>query len=308
MRPVMLAILDGFGWREDAADNAVRQARTPNFDRLWAAGPHAFLRTSGRDVGLPDGQMGNSEVGHLNIGAGRVVMQELPRITGAIEDGSLAGSAVLEGFCARLRETGGTCHLMGLVSDGGVHSHQDQAAALAGMVRAAGVKAVVHAWTDGRDTPPDGARKFLERLSAALPADVPIATVCGRYYAMDRDTRWDRVRRAYDLLVEGIGDRFDGAGAALAGGKTDEFVEPSVLGGYGGMRDGDGVLCFNFRADRVREIMAALLEPGFEGFARTRTIRFAGAVGLTRYSTALAARMEAQRKNDKGPRNAWNRA
>jgi 2,3-bisphosphoglycerate-independent phosphoglycerate mutase len=292
-RPVMLAILDGFGWSAEVRDNAVRQARTPNFDRLWAAGPHAFLRTCGRDVGLPDGQMGNSEVGHLNIGAGRVVMQELPRITGAIEDGSLAGSAVLAGFCGRLRESGGTCHLMGLVSDGGVHAHQDHAAALARMLRAQGVPVVVHAWTDGRDTPPDGAGGFLAALEAALPADVKVATLCGRYWAMDRDHRWERVSRAYDLLVDGAGTRFSDVRTALAAtDKTDEFVEPSVIGAYGGMRDGDGVLCFNFRADRVREILAALLEPSFDGFVRERVVRFAGAVGMTRYSTALAERLD----------------
>ena len=294
MRPVMLAILDGFGWREDERDNAVRLARTPNFDRLWAHAPRALLRTCGRDVGLPDGQMGNSEVGHLNIGAGRVVMQELPRITAAIEDGSLAASPVLASFCDDVRRSGGTCHLMGLVSDGGVHAHQDQAAALAHMVRAQGVGAVVHAWTDGRDTPPDSARSFVQRLVRSLPEDVPVATLCGRYYAMDRDTRWERVRRAYDLMVDGVGGRFVDAAAALgSAGQTDEFVEPSVRGSYGGMRDGDGVLCFNFRADRVREILSALLEPGFDGFVRGRTVSVAGAVGMTRYGTALAGHMTA---------------
>ena len=294
MRPVMLAILDGFGWREDPADNAVGLARTPNFDRLWTTSPHALLRTCGRDVGLPDGQMGNSEVGHLNIGAGRVVMQELPRINGAIEDDSLSASPVLAELCGRLRATGGVCHLMGLVSDGGVHSHQDHAVALARILRAQGVGVAVHAWTDGRDTPPDGAREFLSRLSAALPAGVPLATLCGRYYAMDRDGRWERVQRAYDLMVDGLGAwSADAASALETGGKTDEFVEPSVLGAYAGMRDGDGLLCFNFRADRVREILTALLEPGFEGFPRGRVVSFAGAVGLTRYGTALADRMQA---------------
>ena len=291
-RPVMLVILDGFGWRENGADNAVQQAETPHFDRLWTTGPRAFLRTCGRDVGLPDGQMGNSEVGHLNIGAGRVVMQELPRITGAIEDGSLGASAALKQFCAALRQTGGTCHLIGLVSDGGVHSHQDHAAALARLVRAAGVPVVVHAWTDGRDTAPDGARRFVPALEAALPEGVHVATVCGRYWAMDRDKRWERVSRAYDLIVDGVGTACAGAAAALAASdKTDEFVEPAVIGGYCGMRDGDGVLCFNFRADRVREILSALLEPEFDGFARKRAVRLAGALGMTRYSDALAHRM-----------------
>lgn len=291
-RPVMLVILDGFGWREDAADNAMRLAHTPNFDRLWSAGPHAFLRTSGEDVGLPEGQMGNSEVGHLNIGAGRVVMQELPRIGRAIADGSLAASPVLAELVAALRASGGTCHLVGLASTGGVHSHQDHGAALARILRAAGVPVVLHAWTDGRDTPPDSARGFLGALARALPADVPIATVCGRYWAMDRDKRWDRVKRAYDLLVDADAPRYANVDAALdaaaAAGRTDEFVEPSVIGDYRGMRDGDALLCFNFRADRVREIGGALVDPAFDGFPRKRVPRFVAAVGMTRYSDVLA--------------------
>ena len=291
-RPVTLVILDGFGWREAETDNAVRLARTPNFDRLWEHGPRAFLRTCGEDVGLPEGQMGNSEVGHLNIGAGRVVMQDLPRIGRAIRDGSLAASPVLGRFAAALRAAGGTCHLAGLVSDGGVHAHQDHAAALARLLREAGVPVAVHAWTDGRDTPPDSARGCLAKLAATLPGDVPVATVCGRYWAMDRDTRWERVARAYDLVVDAAGARFPDVAAALdaaaAAGITDEFLEPGVIGSYAGMRDGDGMLCFNYRADRVRELLSALLDPAFAGFARGRTVALAGAVGMTRYSDALA--------------------
>ena len=168
-RPVMLAVLDGWGWRDDPADNAVRQARTPNFDRLWATCPHALLRTSGRDVGLPEGQMGNSEVGHLNIGAGRLVLQDLPRINEAIAAGEIARAPALAGLIERLRATGGTCHLLGLVSPGGVHSHQDHAAALARILAGAGVPTVVHAFTDGRDTPPRSAGDDIARLLAALP-------------------------------------------------------------------------------------------------------------------------------------------
>src|SRR4051812_13865306 len=168
-RPVMLVVLDGWGWREEIADNAVRQAKTPTFDRLWGAGPRAFLRTSGRDVGLPDGQMGNSEVGHLNIGAGRVMMQDLPRINDAIASGGIARAPALTGLIGKLEASGGTCHLLGLVSPGGVHSHQDHAAALAKILAGAGVPAVVHALTDGRDTPPQSAADDLKRLTAALP-------------------------------------------------------------------------------------------------------------------------------------------
>ena len=290
-RPVMLVVLDGFGWREDSADNAVRLARTPTFDRLWATCPHAFLRTSGKDVGLPAGQMGNSEVGHLNIGAGRVVMQDLPRISDAIESGGLARIDALRDFVARLRASGGACHLIGLMSPGGVHAHQDHAAALAAFVAAAGVKVHVHALTDGRDTPPRSADDDLARLAAALPAGARIDTVCGRYWAMDRDNRWERVSRAYDLLVDAKGARFADPVAAVrdayAHDVTDEFVAPAVIGDYAGMKNGDGILCVNFRADRVREILAALLDPDFKGFARARVVKFAAAAGMAQYSVEL---------------------
>src|SRR5215213_11820418 len=202
-RPVMLAILDGWGWREDPADNAVRQAKTPNFDRLWKSGPRAFLRTSGRDVGLPDGQMGNSEVGHLNIGAGRVVMQDLPRIDEAVSNGSLGKNPVLKQLIEALKQTRGVCHLLGLVSPGGVHAHQDHAAALARLLTEAGVPTLMHAITDGRDTPPRSSPAFIERLSTAMPHAVAIATVVsGRYYAMDRDRRWERIEKAYRAIAE----------------------------------------------------------------------------------------------------------
>jgi 2,3-bisphosphoglycerate-independent phosphoglycerate mutase len=296
-RPVMLAVLDGWGWREDPADNAVRQARTPNFDRLWATCPHALLVTSGRDVGLPDGQMGNSEVGHLNIGAGRVVMQDLPRIGDAIASGEIEKAPALRELIARLRESGGTCHLMGLVSPGGVHSHQGHAAALAKVLAKAGVPTLVHAFTDGRDTPPRSAGEDLARLGAALPPAVRIATVCGRYYAMDRDRRWERVAKAYNVIVAADGPRFPDARAVIADAYahdvSDEFVLPAAVGDYRGMRDGDGVLCFNFRADRVREILAALLDPAFSGFPRGKVVRFAAAAGMTEYSAELSALMQA---------------
>jgi len=292
IRPVMLVILDGFGWREEPADNAVRLAKTPTFSHLWASCPHAFLRTSGRDVGLPHGQMGNSEVGHLNIGAGRVVKQELVRIGDAVADGSIAHASAFVALVAALKKSGGNCHLMGLVSPGGVHSHQDHAAALAVHLHAAGIRTVLHAFTDGRDTPPQSAAADLDRLLAALPEGVPVATVIGRYFAMDRDKRWDRVSQAYRALAEGVGARFAGPAAAIQSAYTaqkfDEFIPPSVIGDYAGMRDGDGLLCFNFRADRVREILAALLDPGFDGFPRQRPVNFAAAVGMTRYSDALA--------------------
>src|ERR1700733_13849149 len=231
-RPVMLVILDGFGWREESADNAVRLANTPTFSNLWSTCPHAFLRTSGRDVGLPDGQMGNSEVGHLNIGAGRVVKQELVRIGDAVADGSIAKAPAFTALVEALKKTGGTCHLIGLVSPGGVHSHQDHAAALAGYLHKAGCKTVVHAITDGRDTPPQSAAEDLTRLQAALPEGVPVATVVGRYFAMDRDKRGDRVSKPYAAIVEAKGARTAtpeaAVQAAYAAGKFDEFVPASV--------------------------------------------------------------------------------
>jgi 2,3-bisphosphoglycerate-independent phosphoglycerate mutase len=293
----MLLILDGWGWREEVADNAVRQARTPAFDRLWTTCPHTLLHTSGKDVGLPHGQMGNSEVGHLNIGAGRVVMQDLPRIDEAITSGEIGRARALLGLIERLRQSGGTCHLMGLVSPGGVHSHQDHAASLANLLAKANIPTLVHAFTDGRDTPPRMAAMYVESLNKALPPEVSIVTVCGRYYAMDRDNRWDRVAKAYNTVVDAEGPRFPDAGSVIADAYSrdvsDEFVQPAVVDDrYRGMQDGDGVLCFNFRADRVREILAALLDPSFSAFRRQRMVRFSVAAGMTQYSEKLDAFMQ----------------
>jgi 2,3-bisphosphoglycerate-independent phosphoglycerate mutase len=241
--------------------------------------------------------MGNSEVGHLNIGAGRVVMQDLPRIGSAIASGEIKSAPALVDLIKSLKQSGGTCHLIGLVSPGGVHSHQDHAAALANILADAGVPALMHAITDGRDTPPQSAAEHLDRLLAALPKSVPVATVCGRYYAMDRDKRWERVAKAYGAIVEAEGPRFADAPAVIADAyaqqKFDEFIVPAVVGDYRGMRDGDGILCFNFRADRVREILSAMLEADFTGFPRARKLRFAAAVGMTQYSDELDRLMPA---------------
>lgn len=295
-RPVMLVVLDGWGWREEVADNAIRQAKTPTFDRLWNAEPHAFLRTSGRDVGLPPGQMGNSEVGHLNIGAGRVVMQDLPRIGDAIASGEIEQAPALKNLIVALKKSSGTCHLIGLVSPGGVHSHQDHGAALAKILTDAGIPTVAHAITDGRDTPPQSAGDDLKKFIAALPQSVPVATVVGRYYAMDRDKRWERVAKAYAAMVEAEGPRFPDPQAAIADAYSkkqfDEFVIPAVIGDYRGMKDGDGVLCFNFRADRVREILGAMLDADFNGFERKRKVKFAAAVGMAQYSEHLDKLMQ----------------
>jgi len=294
-RPVLLCILDGWGHRPDPAqpDNAIWQARTPNLDRLAKISPISFLDASESAVGLPLGQMGNSEVGHMNIGGGRVVMQDLPRIDQAVADGSLAKNPALLAFAAKLQASGGTCHLMGLVSPGGVHSHQAHIAALANILAGQGVKVAIHAFLDGRDTPPSSARGYLAEFQTSLKAGAAIATatVSGRFYAMDRDKRWERIEKAYDALVLARGEHAASADAAVAQSyerkATDEFVLPTVIGDYAGMRDGDGVLMGNFRADRAREILHALLDPAFDGFARRKRVSFSAATGLVEYSDAL---------------------
>ena len=298
-RPVVLCILDGWGYREAAADNGISVAKTPNYDRLLAEAPNALLRTSGLAVGLPDGQMGNSEVGHQNIGAGRVVLQDLPRIDAAVADGSMAQNPRLARFIANLQASGGACHLMGLLSPGGVHSHQDHILALAGFIADAGVTVWLHCFMDGRDTPPTSGADYMAQVTAAIAGRdrIAIATVCGRYYAMDRDSRWERVVRAYDLLVDGKGNGAEDGGAALrasyAEDINDEFVVPTAIDGYGGMADGDGLLMANFRADRAREILSALTDPGFDGFVRSRQPMFADQLGMVSYSAALDARIDA---------------
>ncbi|MBM3565301.1 MAG: 2,3-bisphosphoglycerate-independent phosphoglycerate mutase [Alphaproteobacteria bacterium] len=297
-RPVVLCVLDGWGERASAPDNAIALARTPNWDRYMKDMPHARLEASALEVGLPDGQMGNSEVGHMNLGAGRVVMQDLPRIDAAIKDGSLAANPRLLDFIAALKKSRGTCHLMGLLSPGGVHAHQDHMAALTSLIVRAGVPVAVHAFLDGRDTPPKSALDYLARFEGDIK-DAPgarIATVCGRYYAMDRDKRWDRVEKAWRTLALGEGARAPSAGAvveaAYARGETDEFVQPAPVGDYRGIGDGDGLLMANFRADRAREILAALADPAFKAFARPHVSAsgvpaLAARAGMTEYSTAL---------------------
>jgi 2,3-bisphosphoglycerate-independent phosphoglycerate mutase len=296
-RPVVLCILDGWGERpkgdDGGDDNAIERARTPVWHEMVRRWPHAQLEASDHYVGLPDGQMGNSEVGHTNLGAGRVVMQDLPRIDKAIADGTLAGMRALREVVAKLQESGGTAHVMGLLSPGGVHSHQHQIAALAAIVAEAGVPVAVHALLDGRDTPPKSALGYLKQFEADVAGhgDVRIATVAGRYYAMDRDKRWDRVEKGYRVLTAAEGEHAPTAVAAVEAaygrGETDEFVLPTAIGDYAGMRDGDGVFFANFRADRIREIAGALLDPEFSGFARNRRIAFAATLGLTEYSEEL---------------------
>ena len=258
-RPVVLCILDGWGYREEKSNNAVAGAKAPHWNRLWQTCPHALLATSGLAVGLPEGQMGNSEVGHLTIGAGRVMMQDLPKIDLAVKNGELAKNPQLLTLIEKLKASGGTCHLMGLTSPRGVHAHQLHMSALAQIVAAAGVKVAVHVFTDGRDVPPKSGPEQVAEFAATLPAGARIATVSGRYYAMDRDKRWDRVEKAYRALAlaegEKAADAVEVIRAAYAKDVTDEFVLPTVIGDYAGMKEGDGILFANFRSDRAREIL-----------------------------------------------------
>jgi 2,3-bisphosphoglycerate-independent phosphoglycerate mutase len=290
IRPVVLCVLDGWGHREICQNNAICMARTPVLDRLYASCPNALLDASEREVGLPPSQMGNSEVGHMNLGAGRVVTQDLPRIDAAVANGELAANPALARFIARLKESGGTVHILGLLSPGGVHAHQDHMAVLARLVMAAGVPVAVHGFLDGRDTPPRSALDALRAFQTETPG-APVATITGRYYAMDRDRRWERNALAYRVLVEGAGETAPDAAAAIEQGYAadtgDEFVKPTAIGGFAGMKDGDGLLMANFRSDRARQILAALLDPGFDGFARGHVVRFAAALGMVSYSAAL---------------------
>ena len=292
-RPALLCILDGWGYREDAPDNATTRANAPVFRKYWAQSPHAVLEACEEHVGLPAGQIGNSEVGHMNLGAGRVIFQDLPLIDRTIARGELEANPDLQNFIAALKKSGGVCHLMGLASPGGVHSHQDHMVALARIVAAGGVDVEIHAFLDGRDVPPQSAGEQIAKLCTDVQkiAGARVVTLCGRYYAMDRDKRWDRVERAYDLVVQGVGARAAEAVAAItesyAANINDEFVNPVVLGDYAGMKDGDGILFANFRADRAREILTTLLDPAFDGFARKKIVSFAAAAGMVEYSGAL---------------------
>lgn len=277
-RPLVLVILDGWGERAKDEWNAIR-GHAPHWDELLAKYPHALLSASGREVGLPLGQMGNSEVGHMNLGAGRVVHQDITRIDRAIETGEFARNGALTGLFERVRTSGRRLHLLGLVSDGGVHSsdrHLQAVLEIAAGAKLAPEQVLVHAITDGRDTPPRSGERYLAALEEAIGrAGVGrIATVCGRYFAMDRDRRWDRTRRAYELYVRGAGERhrsaLEAVRAAHAAGQGDEFIEPRVIGDpqQSRMQDGDGLFCFNFRADRMRQIVSALGLEDFDGFER----------------------------------------
>ncbi|HMM65855.1 MAG TPA: 2,3-bisphosphoglycerate-independent phosphoglycerate mutase [Dokdonella sp.] len=294
-KPVLLLILDGWGHRKETAHNAIAMARCPNWRRLLAECPHSLVDTYGLKVGLPEGQMGNSEVGHMNIGSGRVVYQDLTRIDAAIADGSFARNPALLGACRAARDANACLHVFGLLSPGGVHSHEAHIFAMIDLAAAAGVPRIaVHAFLDGRDMPPRSARESLQKLEAKC-AEYPsarIATVSGRYYAMDRDQRWDRVKLACDAIIEATAaEHADSALAALeaayARGENDEFVLPTVIRTGMPMADGDAVVFMNFRADRARQLSRVFVEPSFDGFALARRPALSAFVSLTEYAADL---------------------
>ena len=296
-KPLLLLILDGWGYREERADNAIALAEVPNWRRLLATCPNTLVHTEGRHVGLPDGQMGNSEVGHMNIGAGRIVYQDLTRVDAAIDDGSFFANAELVAACEAAKAGSGTLHLFGLMSPGGVHSHEAHVFAMIRLAKQRGVPRVaVHAFLDGRDMPPKSAEPSLRALQAACDeaGNAIIATVCGRYYAMDRDQRWERVEPAYLAITEAsathrAADALQALAQAFARGETDEFVLPTVIGEGARFADGDAVVFMNFRADRARQLTSCFVSADFAGFARPRRLALSRFVCLSEYDAKLPA-------------------
>lgn len=285
-----IIIMDGFGIRKETRGNAITGQGTPNFNAFKAAYPYAEIEASGRAVGLPKNQMGNSEVGHLNLGAGRVVYQDITQIDKSIEDGDFFTNPSFIGAINNVKKTGGALHLVGLTSNGGVHSHINHLYALIELAKRNNVEDVyIHCITDGRDVPPDSGRSFVAELTAKM-SEIgigKIATVIGRYYYMDRDNRWERVQRGYNGVMAGVGTRFTNADAGIAAsyavGVNDEFIEPIIVGGYKGVNEGDSIIFYNFRSDRAREITRAIISPDFKEFARVGGFKKVFYVGMTQY-------------------------
>lgn len=296
-KPLVLMILDGFGHSDSPESNAIMAARTPVWDRLWAEAPHTLVSGSGMDVGLPDGQMGNSEVGHMNLGAGRVVYQDFTRVTKAIDDGEFFDNPQLCAAVDAAVGSGRAVHIMGLLSPGGVHSHEDQLIAMVELAARRGAEQIyVHAFLDGRDTPPKSAAPSLTLVEGAYRrlGKGRTASIIGRYFAMDRDNRWDRVQAAYELITEGKSEfraetAIDALHAAYERGESDEFVKATTIGEPVRVEDGDAVVFMNFRADRARELSRAFVESDFAGFPRQRPLRLASYVMLTQYAADIDA-------------------
>ena len=295
--PHVLVIMDGIGHREAVEDNAFLAAKTPNLSAMKQQHPHSLISGSGEDVGLPDGQMGNSEVGHMNLGAGRVLYQDFTRITKDIRTGDFFQHPVLLGAVEKAQAANGAVHILGLLSQGGVHSHEDHIVAMCELALKKGATVYLHAFLDGRDTPPKSAEPSLQKLDALFaqyPNQGRIATLIGRYFAMDRDNRWDRVEQAYRLLTEGVAERSansatEGLALAYAAGESDEFVKATQIGAPACIADGDSIVFMNFRADRAREITRAFVEDDFTGFNRKVRPQLSQFVMLTRYQASIPA-------------------
>ncbi|MGY5954817.1 2,3-bisphosphoglycerate-independent phosphoglycerate mutase [Kosakonia sp. BK9b] len=300
-KPMVLVILDGYGYREDQQDNAIFNAKTPVMDQLWATRPHTLIDASGLEVGLPDRQMGNSEVGHVNLGAGRIVYQDLTRLDVEIKERTFFSNPVLSGAVDNAVAAGKAVHIMGLLSAGGVHSHEDHIMAMVELAAERGAEKIyLHAFLDGRDTPPRSAESSLKKFEDKFAAlgKGRVASIIGRYFAMDRDNRWDRVEHAYDLMTQAKGEfTFDsavaGLQAAYARDENDEFVKATVIRAAGqpdaAMQDGDALIFMNFRADRAREITRAFVNADFDGFARKKVVKLADFVMLTEYAADIKA-------------------
>lgn len=298
-KPLVLTILDGYGHREEQQDNAILNAKTPVMDKLWQQQPHTLIAASGLDVGLPDGQMGNSEVGHVNLGAGRIVYQDLTRLDKEIKDGDFFTNLTLTAAVDKAVKAGKAIHIMGLLSAGGVHSHEDHILAMVELAAKRGATAIyLHAFLDGRDTPPRSAEPSLKRFTEKFAAlgKGRIASIIGRYYAMDRDNRWDRVQLAYDLLTQAKGEctadnAVVGLQAAYARNENDEFVKPTVIQAAGepdaAMNDGDALIFMNFRADRARQITRTFVNADFDGFKRDKVVNFGDFIMLTEYAADI---------------------
>lgn len=293
--PIVLCILDGWGHREEFNHNAIAQAKTPNFDRFLKNYPHSLLEASALDVGLPEGQMGNSEVGHMNIGAGRIIMQDLPRIDAALQNNQVIQLAEFQNFTKNVKKGTGTVHVLGLLSPGGVHSHQNHIVALAKNFTNEGLTVQLHLFLDGRDTPPNSGKKYLEHLISEIShiPSIHIATIGGRYFGMDRDKRWDRVVKAYEVITGAQGPTICEPLSYVQGNYkskiTDEFIPPALLQNYKGMQDGDGLFIANFRADRVRQLLSAFVLQDFQDFKRNKVIQFSATLGMVEYSETLNA-------------------
>lgn len=291
-KPLILCILDGWGYAPDAADNAISLAHTPTWDRWLTTYPLALLEASGPSVGLPEGQMGNSEVGHMTLGSGRAFLQELPRISKAFHEKVVSDFPQLESFIASLRSTNGSSHLLGLLSSGGVHSHKDHIIGMAQILASSGISVVIHAFLDGRDTPPQSASEYLREINTLI-AQTPLirwGTIMGRFYAMDRDHRWERTEQAYKAIMSGTGTPFSSSQEILQKcyleGLTDEFIPPYVHKGYQGIHSNDGIIAMNFRADRMRQLCQSLVDPHFISFPHPHTV-LGPRLSLTSYSTDL---------------------